>query len=364
MYRSNLTLHLLIRSLLLALLASSGACSQANGVLQEPTYPAPAETAPATAVITLDVTPTAAPAVEGGLALPVLDRDFPDPDLLKVSDAWYAYATNSGGRNIQVARSEDLFEWVVLGDALPALPAWAVPDFGWAWAPEVSPAQDGDGYLMYYTARFQIGQGGTQCIGVAASLDPQGPFQPQGNQPLVCQTGLGGSIDPAVFDHHDGQRYLLWKNDGNSGGGQSWLYIQPLAPDGLSLQGEPARLLTADLSWEGILVEAPTLWHHEDRYYLFYSANLYNDQRYATGYAVADGISGPYIKAPQPLLKTDLKSGLVGPGGQDVVMGPGGETWIAFHGWRPGGYRAMYLGQLEWSGGSPVAVLFEGQLVP
>src|SRR5215208_3639572 len=68
---------------------------------------------------------------------PVLDQDFPDPDVLKVNDVYYAYATNANDLNIQSARSTDLVHWEVLGDALPALPDWAVQTFGWAWAPEV-----------------------------------------------------------------------------------------------------------------------------------------------------------------------------------------------------------------------------------
>ena len=57
---------------------------------------------------------------------------------------------------------------------------------------------------------------------------------------------------------------------------------------------------------EGVLVEAPTLWKHDGKYYLFYSANAYNNPRYAMGYAVSDNLLGPYRKAPQPLLKTDV----------------------------------------------------------
>src|SRR5919108_5295986 len=52
--------------------------------------------------------------------------------------------------------------------------------------------------------------------------------------------------------------------------------------------------------------------------------DAYYDRRYATGYAVADDIFGPYVKAKEPLLETNLAAGLVGPGGQDIVTGPRG----------------------------------------
>ncbi len=283
---------------------------------------------------------------------PVLDQDFPDPDVVQVGNVYYAYATNGNNINIQVARSTDLVHWELLEDALPELPAWAVQKFGWAWAPEVfSPSENQ--YVMYFTARFAIGFDGTQCIGVAISEDPTDPFTSANPEPFICQTDRGGSIDPSSFVDEDGQRYVLWKNDGNSSGYQVWLYIQQVSADGLTLEGEPQQLLTVDQRWEGNLVEAPTLWQQDGKYYLFYSANAYNDRRYATGYAVADDIFGPYVKAEEPLIATDLAAGLVGPGGQDVVTDDDGETWIMFHGWAPDGYRRLYLAPLDWQNSLP-----------
>jgi beta-xylosidase len=287
---------------------------------------------------------------------PILDRDFPDPDTLKVGESYYAYATNADDVNIQAARSQDLVHWEYLGEALPSLPAWAVQDFGWVWAPEVFSPSEAQ-YVMYFTARFAIGFDGIQCIGVGTSSDPAGPFEASDAEPFICQRDEGGSIDPSMFVDADGQRYVLWKNDGNSRGGQTWLYIQKVSDDGLNLEGEPKRLLTADQRWEGILVEAPTLWLQDGEYFLFYSANLFNDPDYGVGYAVADDILGPYEKAKGPLLDTDLAAGLVGPGGQDIVTGPRGGTWILFHGWAPDGYRRLYLAPLNWEADAPVPEL-------
>jgi arabinan endo-1,5-alpha-L-arabinosidase len=283
---------------------------------------------------------------------PVLDADFPDPDVLKVGETYYAYATNSRGINVQVARSKDLVKWELLGDALPARPEWAVQKFGYVWAPEVYQPQDGD-YVMYHVARYQMGHDGLQCIAAATSNRPSGPFIAHGSEPFLCQLEEGGSVDPSTFLDDDGRRYILWKNDGNCCGMQTWLYIQELAPDGLSLLGEPARLLTADQVWEGVLVEAPTLWKQAGKYTLMYSANLYNQERYAIGYATAEHILGPYTKASQPLVKTTVPAGIVGPGGQDIVVGPKGDTWLLFHGWAAEGYRRLYLAPLSWNGKGP-----------
>lgn len=332
-----------------------------------PTAPTPTDAAQPTAApsVTDTARPAATATIPAGMFVnPVLDRDFPDPDVLTVDGTYYAFATNGNGHNIQTARSTDLVHWDVLADALPRLPEWAVQDFGWAWAPEVT-TFDGQTYLMYFTARFAMGQGGTQCIGLSSSEMPEGPYTPIGDSPFICQTGDGGSIDAASFVDADGTPWLLWKNDGNSGGGQTWIYLQQLTPDGQALIGEPTRLITADQRWEGILVEGPTLWRQADRYVLFYSANDYASPKYAAGIAVADAITGPYEKVgDDPFLATRIPAGIVGPGGQDVVVGPGGDTWILFHGWSPGAYRRLYLAPLQWSDGLPALPTLTREPIP
>ena len=293
---------------------------------------------------------------------PVLDQEFADPDVLQVEETYYAYATNWNSVNIQVAVSEDLVEWQLIQDALPVLPDWALP--GDTWAPEVIKDASGEAYLMYFTARFAIGQGGVQCIGVATGDKPEGPFRSQAEEPFICQTGEGGSIDASAFVEEDGTRYLLWKNDGNSVGGQTWIHIQRISEDGLTLLGELQRLFRADQRWEGIVVEGPTLWKRNGKYYLFYSANLFTSPNYAIGWAVADDPFGPYEKSEEPLLKTDLSAGIVGPGGQDVVLDAQGETWLLFHSRTSSGFRSMNLVKLAWDGEVPVVGELSREAMP
>jgi arabinan endo-1,5-alpha-L-arabinosidase len=287
----------------------------------------------------------------GQFANPVINRDFPDPDVLRVGEIYYAYATNGRGANVQVARSTDLVRWERLRDALPALPAWARP--GFTWAPEVTTGASG--YVMYFTARHAAS--GRQCIGAAVSAAPEGPFTPAAPGPLVCQLREGGSIDASSFTDEDGTRYVLWKNDGNCCGMETWIYLQRASGDGLSLEGEAVRLLRGEPGWEGGLVEAPTLWKRAGRYYLFYSANRYSGAEYAVGYAVADSPTGPYRRAPGPLLATSTGQGpIIGPGGQDLVATEGGRTWLLYHSWDPASisYRAMNLDELAWQDETPV----------
>lgn len=322
--------------------------------------PASAERSPGPGAVAPDAAskvPPPLPTVE--IRNPVLDRDFADLDTIKVGSTYYAYATNAASMNILAATSADLRSWTFLGNVLPRAPRWASQSFGYNWAPEVS--QFGDTYVMYFAARLPLGSGGIQCIALAISDRPEGPFTPtdrSNKEPFICQQAEGGSIDPAVSRDDDGQAYLLWKNDGNSQDGQTWIYIQRLAADGMSLQGQPVRLITASGRWEGAVVEAPTLWKHEGKYYLFYSANDYQARDYGVGYAVADHVEGPYVKAAlNPILKTSIPAGVVGPGGQDIVLGPDGQTYLLFHAWRPQGYRGLDLAPLVWENGAPAVKL-------
>ncbi len=310
--------------------------------------------APVAAVDTVTATPP-----PGMYVNPVLPRDFPDPDVLQVGQTYYAYATNSEGINIQAARSTDLVHWDLLPDALPQLPAWAAQEFGWTWAPDVS--EVGGQYVMYHVARYQ----GIQCIGVAISAEPQGPFAPVEDVPLICQAEQGGSIDPASFTDHDGQRYVLWKNDGNAIGNDTWVYIQPTTADGLGLTGAPTPLLTSSFPWEGLLIEGPTLWRRDGVYYLFYSANSYAGGNYAVGYATSEALLGPYTKpSEKPWLKTSMTEGVLGPGGQDVVQTADGRTWLLYHAWLPNG-RDLFLTEVTWEGTRPlITVERDPQPVP
>ena len=284
---------------------------------------------------------------------PVINADFPDPDLLEVDGTYYAYATNGNLRTVRVARSTDLLEWEELADAMPRLPSWVIP--GKTWAPEVTELETGQ-FALYFTAtNFRPAM---QCIGVAVAGSPEGPFVAVGDGMLVCPEDEGGAIDASTFLDDDGTRYLLWKNDGNCCGLDTWLQLAPLAPDGLSLVGPVTRLVRQDLPWEGRLVEAPTLVKRGDTYVLLYSANDYGGAAYAIGYATASSVTGPFTKSEEPLLTTDRASRFVGPGGQDLVTGPDGVDRLVFHSWSAGhSYRAMNAVPLRWTDGRPVLTL-------
>jgi beta-xylosidase len=303
---------------------------------------------------------------------PVLAKDFPDPFVLRDGDSYYAYATTDGAQHLQMARSTDLVTWEELNDPLPKLPLWSSGD---TWAPEV--AKTSDGYVLYYTAHDgdmkRPDAGGSQCIAIATSAKPDGPFVDDTNRPFLCQPNLGGSIDATPFTDRDGTRYLIWKNDGNCCGLPTRFFIQPLSADGLQLTGRAIDMgVSNDLPWEGGVIEAPTLLLRGGTYYLFYSANNYDSEFYAIGYATSKKLTGPYTDAPEnPIVSSASDKPITaqarGAGHQSIVQDDDGELWMAFHafdndavGYANGGMRSMWLGKLTLDGGKPKVDVQDG----
>jgi beta-xylosidase len=287
------------------------------------------------------------------LQAPVLDLNFPDPAVLNVDGTFYAFATNGAGQNVQAARSTDLVEWATLPDALPELGPWVQPMRGQVWAPEA--IEIGGSYLMYYTARDRATN--RQCIGVASSPAPEGPYRDTAGQPLVCPDGFQRAIDPHPYV--DGRDLYLYYS-GVCCAGPNGIFIQKLSADGLATSGEPSLLLGVNAAWEGDIAEAPTIVKRQGTYYLFYSGNDWRNHAYAVGYAICKSAIGPCTKAEEnPVLATGSNdSRALGPGHQSIVK-VGDDYWLFFHGWngavgyREGGSRVMWLQPLSWPGGKP-----------
>jgi beta-xylosidase len=287
---------------------------------------------------------------------PVYPGDFADPHVLHDGSTYYAYATNAGGANVQVLRSPDLTSWEHLGDALPRLPPWAAP--GFTWAPEV--CRVGDAWALYYTVREP--SSGRQCVSVATATAAGGPFVDRSSGPLVFQLDRGGSIDPSPFADGDAL-WLLWKSDDNALDRASSLWAQRLRADGLGLIGEATELLRHDRGWERPLIEAPSMLRRDRTYYLFYSANWWESEHYAIGYATGPSPRGPFTKATRWRPWVRSHGSAAGPGGQAFFSDPGGAQWMAYHAWPrgrvgygAGGARALWLARVGFVDGRPTVL--------
>ena len=315
--------------------------------------------------------------------------DFPDPSILQWDGVYYGFATQNFASasqtiNIQVSTSLDGVNWTPLPgvDALPRVGVWAIP--GETWAPSV--AYNGTEFVMYYTATEA--SSGDQCIGMATSLTPLGPYQDNQSAPVVCQNGVdvgdpvqtvdngnyGGSIDPDIFTDSSGNAWLIWKNDGNHIGQEpTSIWSVPLTTDLTPVFDTPTLLLTANTqNWESGIVEGPDMVETQtgsgpsatDNYYLFYAGNDEGASTYGIGWASCP--TGPSaacndMSTAGPLLGTS--PGMSGPGGPDVfTMQSSGNLVMALAAWQGTtigyldcGIRPMYLAQLSFSspGGPP-----------
>jgi beta-xylosidase len=283
---------------------------------------------------------------------PVYAKNFPDPGVLRTSDGYLAFGTNGPDGKGPTLSSPDLVHWTTGPDALPALGSWATQ--GNTWAPEV--LKVGATYVLFYVARATAP--GVQCIGHATATKPQGPYTDSASDPLVCQSSLGGSIDPNPFRDATGKLWLYWKNDGNCCGKPVHLWAQQLSGDGLSLTGKPVALMSNTQAWEGNLVEAPEMVLHDGHYVLFYSANNYASDKYAIGYATCSGPAGPCVDVSrQPLVHT--KGAAAGPGHCFIVTAADGSTWMLYHAWPPDSIgadlpgRELWLDPIQWAADLP-----------
>ena len=267
---------------------------------------------------------------------PVLDQDFPDPTVIRGGDgAFYAYATQGGDpiRNIQVARSTDLVSWQVVGDALPAKPAWAgrTQDF---WAPDVHHA--GGRYYLYYSAKPDAALSDNKrglCLGVAVADRAEGPFTDKG-EPLQCGEGFV-NIDPFAFDDPaTGKRLLYW------GSGFGPIKVQELAEDRVSFApgSKPVDLVsvirTEDTAEYRRLVEGAWVILRNGWYYLFFSGDNCCGPKahYATMVARSRNATGPFEVRPRPLyLVVEANEQWNAPGHNSVIRDAGGTDWFFYH---------------------------------
>ena len=284
-----------------------------------------------------------------------------DPMVLRDGGGYYAYGT---GDRFPVLRSTDLVHWTRVGTALPRRPAWVPQSGQWnPWAPSVLRVTSSH-YVMYYTGLNASRS--ANCIGVASSASPAGPFTDLGVLPparVGCGDAAGYSnIDPAPFiDPLDGKGYLyLSTGHEASGAWRRTISVIPLAADLVHAAGPRQPLFSMTQPWEGDVVEGPWMTRHGDGYYLLYSGGNFTDASYAMGYALAPSPTGPFSKpASVPILKSTAD--VNGPGGGSVVTGPRGDDWLVYHGRaRAGAPRTLRIDPLVFDAADPPALTVRG----
>lgn len=243
----------------------------------------------------------------------VIRGDFADPSVIKVGDTYYAAGTSSNwAPGFPMMKSKDLQNWQQSGFIFPELTSWA--DY-YYWAPELN--YDNGKVYVYYTAHKK---GGNLCVGVASADSPEGPFKDHG--PLVCQEV--GSIDGFPMRDENNKLHLIWKEDGNSVGKPTPIWIQEINEERTALIGEKKELFRNDAAWEANLVEGVSVVKNNGYFFAIYAAAgcCGPGCTYATGIARSKSLMGPWEKySGNPILT-----------GQGDWMCPGHGTAVTRNG--------------------------------
>lgn len=228
----------------------------------------------------------------------VLPGDHPDPSVIKIGDTYWASATTSNwAPAYPLLKSKDLIHWEQQGYVFDTLPSWADYYF---WAPEMT-YENGKVYI-YYAAHKK---GGNLCIAVASADKPEGPYTDHG--PLMCETV--GSIDAFPMRDENGKLHMVWKEDANSVGKLTPIWMMSMNEERTALTGEKRELFKNDLPWEKNLVEGVAMMRHGDYYYAFYAAAgcCGRECTYANGVARSKSLLGPWEKYKEPILISNEK---------------------------------------------------------
>lgn len=264
-----------------------------------------------------------------GEILAVLTGDHADPSILRVGDDFYM--THSSYRylpGLLVWHSKDLKRWERAGYALHR-------NVGDVWAPDL--AGCGRKFYIYFPA------GGTNWVVTADS--PRGPW----SEPVDLRVR---GIDPGHVVAADGKRYL-YLDSGR---------VVELAPDGLSVRGEPKRVYEGwaypkDWVVEGFYLESPKLAFRDGFYYLTTAQG--GTAGPSTGHMAVSARSksplGPWENSPyNPVLHTWSRSERWWSKGHGTIFSDAAGRWyIVYHAYENGYYplgRNTLMEPIEWTG--------------
>ncbi|WP_237206311.1 family 43 glycosylhydrolase [Rothia nasimurium] len=314
--------------------------------------------------------------------------ELADPDVFQENGTYYAYGTTAGGRNVPLITSTDLKNWTTNKQYRPypfvqmdngstqliqnGGDPWyndtlAVPG-SWAkrqpasyqcnantsgcyeiWAPSVEKLSNGK-YVMAYVAvnRYDGNAIGQQCIGLAVSDKPTGPFIDTSSQPVQCGSDPKGALDPDLFRDANGKLYMYWKNEGTPTTRTNF-WVQEVSADGkrlvtsaqkMGLETQALKTTTEATkwrwfeTWEMPLIENPSMVKYGGSYYMFYSASEYSTNKYRTGYAKCSSPTGPCTRVQNtPIMSTDASQNMFGPGGASAFVDKNGALRVAYAAW-------------------------------
>jgi beta-xylosidase len=203
----------------------------------------------------------------------------------------------------------------------------------------------GDKFYMYYS--------GNKRLYVATSDKPTGPFVQATDHMMESIVGDTFTIDSHIFIDDDGK---IWMFFVRWVGKDICIWQVQLKDDYTTpIPGTLKKCIaTSKDEWERkapYVNEGPNVVKHKGVYYLTYSANGYQSQDYAVGYATATSIDGEWTKYEgNPILRR--YKDLVGTGHHTLFKDKRGRLRIAFHAHQSTTHvhpRTTYIGTMKFS---------------
>jgi arabinan endo-1,5-alpha-L-arabinosidase len=278
-----------------------------------------------------------------------------DPStIVKCGDEYWVFATALGVRSYH---SKDLLKWEPGPRLLDEPPAWArdvVPAFrgNYLWAPDVIEI-DHRYWLFYSVSTFGKN---ASAIGVAsnATLDPADARYKWSDRGVVVRSSDlddFNAIDPAVTLDADGELWLTF--------GSFWSGIKLVQLDRATCKPAAGDLKLISLA-KHKSIEAPYIYRHDGRYYLFVNWGLCcrgTASTYEIRVGRASAITGPYVDRDGK----DMRDGggtlllgadgpFIGPGHASILR-DGKSEWFACHFYdaTQGGRGTFAIRPLTWS---------------
>ena len=252
--------------------------------------------------------------VRGQYTNPVLNKDMPDPSVVRAPDGqFYVYATEGGGLCVPIYKSRDLAtRWRFAGSAFNSSTRPTFIKGGNIWAPDINYI---NGQFVLYYSMAEWGKEWNCGIGVATSSSPRGGFVDKGKLFTSTEIGVQNSIDPCFFQDDDGKKYLFW-------GSFRGVWGIELSADGLALKpGAEKFQIGPNHNWMHHGTEATMIVKRKGYYYFL--GGPYVNRR---GKKIMD-VGGSY---------ESVLSGnefVAGPGHcSQLIIDDNGDYWMLYHG--------------------------------
>ena len=308
---------------------------------------------------------------------PAFNGDAGDPDVVQSAGTYYAFTTGTAlGNHIQElvdttgspASGWRSYTGTTYGStALPTTPGWEAANT------QTSPGVfDYDNqWIMFYDAA-QAGHAtgtGYDCLSVATAgpLSPTGTaFTDNSGGPLICQSNLGGAIDPSPFiDPATGMPWLVWKSNDGGSSQPARIWSEELNSSGTGFYpgSAPTEIFynnTTAFPWEAT-VEDPSIIPVNGQFDLLFSGGIYTSANYAEGYAVCSTPIGPCTQTDASPILSSYGS-VAGPGGGSWFQDASGNYWLDYAAWTAGctnyscgGARRLFVTPVAFSASNGIS---------